>query len=61
MGDLVIRDEQTGESKVFSASTIGYQQAANYRNEIESKGHTVSDDNSDSLGRLSSIYPSPYH
>ena len=60
MGDLVIRDEQTGESRVFVASTEGYQQAANYRNEIESKGHTVGDDG-DSLGRLSSIFPSPYH
>ncbi|MDO4967512.1 MAG: hypothetical protein Q4E70_01975 [Candidatus Saccharibacteria bacterium] len=57
MGELVLRDSTTGESKVFTASTIGYQQAEQWRNERESANHIVTDDNSGSLGRLNSIYP----
>ncbi len=57
MGDLIIRDETTGQSKTFSASTIGYQQAENYRRTLESQGHIVGDDNTGSLGRLESLYP----
>lgn len=58
--DLVIRDTATGESRTFTASTIGYQQAAQYRNSIISQGHIASGDNTDSLVRLSSIYPEQY-
>ena len=55
--DLVLRDSTTGESKTFTASKVGYQQAEQWKLEKESAGHIVSDDNSGSLGRLSTIYP----
>ncbi|MBQ6394484.1 hypothetical protein IJH97_01905 [Candidatus Saccharibacteria bacterium] len=62
MSDLVLKDQTTGESKVFTSSTIGYQQAANWRNERESAGHVISDGDSGSgsLGNLNSVYPSQY-
>ncbi|MBQ3409947.1 hypothetical protein IJG66_01145 [Candidatus Saccharibacteria bacterium] len=64
--DLVLKDQTTGESKVFAGSTEGYQQAANWRNQQESAGHIISDglNGAGSLGSLNSIYPdytnSPY-
>ncbi len=63
MADLVLKDQNTGETKVFTASTIGYQQAANWRNEKESAGHVVSDgmNGAGSLSNLNSIHPSQYH
>lgn len=57
VGDLIIRDESTGESRVFTASTVGYAEAENYRRTIESQGHIVGDDNTGSLGRLEVIHP----
>ena len=58
--NLIIRDSATGESRTFTASSVGYQQAAQFRESITSKGHVASDDNSGSLGRLSTIYPEHY-
>ena len=57
VGDLVLRDDQTGESRTFSASTVGYAQAEQWRRDHESQGHVISDDNSGSLGRLEYLYP----
>ena len=57
MGDLILRDSATGESKTFSASSYGYAEAEQWRTNHESQGHIVTDDSSGSLGRLDYLYP----
>ena len=46
--DIVIKDNSTGESRVFTSTNEGYAQAAAYRDSVTQQGHRVEGD----LGRL---------
>jgi len=56
VADLIIRDSSTGESRSFTPTREGYAEAEAYKQSILERGHRVSDDNSDSLGRISSFF-----
>lgn len=51
-GDLVVRDQSTGESRSFDTSKSGYAAAQEFRERILEKGHAVGDDNTGSLGKI---------
>lgn len=56
MSDLIIRDCDTGESKVFTPTRDGYAEAEAFKKAIEQQGHRVGDDNSGTLGRIKSLF-----
>ncbi|MBR3323415.1 hypothetical protein IKG16_00825 [Candidatus Saccharibacteria bacterium] len=44
MGQIIIKDQQTGKSQSFSDSKAGFAAAQQAINAINSKGHTASGD-----------------
>lgn len=54
-GGLFVRNDSTGESKMFPTTKAGYAEAAAFRDETTQRGHHVSGD----LGKIGDFFGSP--